>query len=202
MLIFYRLRSSLGGSEGNVGGFEEHKQENPRTQPEIKIKIAVLFRNGQVSASDAAGKARLALALQEVDAIARALAASKERLRETDLQGAAFCKVVSDLSGIPLGRLCYPVAIGWAAKHAVLPLELTAQMYLQSFLSNLAAVSMRLVPLGQTAGQALIRNLTPRCIDLVDAALPGDLDNLTSTTFLADIAAMKHETQYSRIFRT
>lgn len=141
-------------------------------------------------------------ALQEVDAIARALAASKERLRETDLQGAAFCKVVSDLSGIPLGRLCYPVAIGWAAKHAVLPLELTAQMYLQSFLSNLVAVSMRLVPLGQTAGQALIRNLTPRCIDLVDAALPGDLDNLTSTTFLADIAAMKHETQYSRIFRT
>lgn len=141
-------------------------------------------------------------AVREVNAIARALAASKERLRETDLQGAAFCKVVSDLSGISLSGLCYPVAVGWAARHASLPLELTAQMYLQSFLSNLAAVAMRLVPLGQTAGQTLIRDLTPRCIEIVDAALPRDLDDLTSTTFLADVAAMKHETQYARIFRT
>lgn len=141
-------------------------------------------------------------AVREVDAIARALAASKERLKETDLQGAAFCKVVSDLSDIPFGGLCYPVAVGWAAQRARLPLELTAQMYLQSFLSNLAAVAMRLVPLGQTAGQALIRDLTPRCIEIVDAALPRDLDDLTSTTFLADVAAIKHETQYARIFRT
>lgn len=141
-------------------------------------------------------------AMREVDAIARALAASRERLKETDLQGAAFCKVVSNLSGISMGGLCYPVAIGWAARRATLPLELTAQMYLQSFLSNLAAVAMRLVPLGQTAGQTLIRDLTPSCIDIVDAALPRDLDDLSSTTFSADIAAMKHETQYARIFRT
>ncbi|KAJ01497.1 urease accessory protein UreF [Sulfitobacter mediterraneus] len=140
--------------------------------------------------------------LREVDAIARALAASRERLKETDLQGAAFCKTVSDLSGRPLEGLCYPVAVGWAAQGAQLPLELTTQMYLQSFLSNLAAVAMRLVPLGQTAGQALIRDLTPRCIEIVHRALPSDLDNLTSTTFLADIAAMKHEIQYARIFRT
>ena len=141
-------------------------------------------------------------ALRKVDTTARALASSKERLKETDLQGAAFCKAVSDLSGLAFDGLCYPVAVGFAAQRGALPLDLTAQMYLQSFLSNLAAVAMRLVPLGQTAGQTLIRDSTPRCIDIVDAALPCDLDDLTSTTFLADVAAMKHETQYARIFRT
>ena len=141
-------------------------------------------------------------AAREVDKIARALAASKERLRESDLQGAAFCKVVSDLSRIPLRGLCYPVAVGWAAQRAKLPLELTAKMYLQSFVSNLAAAAMRLAPLGQTAGQALIRDLTPRCVSIVDAAMVHDLDDLTTTAFLADIASMKHETQYARIFRT
>ncbi|MCW8843078.1 MAG: urease accessory protein UreF [Rhodobacteraceae bacterium] len=141
-------------------------------------------------------------ALRDLDAIARALAASKERVKETDLQGAAFCKAVSDLSDFSLDGLSYPVATGWAAKRAGLPLDLTAQMYLQSFLSNLAAVAMRLVPLGQSAGQALIRDLTPQCVEIAGSALLGGLDDLTSTAFLADIAAMKHETQYSRIFRT
>ena len=150
----------------------------------------------------AAYRATDAATLRDVDATARALAASKERLKEADLQGAAFCKAVSDLSGVNIDGLSYPVAVGAAAQRAKLPLELTAQMYLQSFLSNLASVAMRLVPLGQTAGQALIRDLTPRCIDIVSAALPSDLDDLTSTAFQADIASMKHETQYSRIFRT
>ena len=139
---------------------------------------------------------------RDVDDIARALAASKERLKETDLQGSAFCKVVSDLSGFTIDGLIYPVAAGWAARQANLPLDLTAQMYLQSFLSNLASVAMRLVPLGQTAGQALIRDMTALCIDIAKASLKHDLNDLTSTAFLSDIAAMKHETQHSRNFRT
>ncbi len=150
----------------------------------------------------AAYRAKDEAAATDVDAIARAFATSKERLKETDLQGTAFCKAVSDLTGASIVGLSYPVAVGWAAQRADFPLELTAQMYLQSFLSNLASVAMRLVPFGQTAGQALIRDLTPVCIGIVERALPCDLGNLTSTAFLADIAAMKHETQYARIFRT
>lgn len=150
----------------------------------------------------AAYKATDEIAVHEIDAVSRALAPSQERLKETDLQGAAFCKAVSDLSGLKIEGLSYPVAAGWAARRAGLPLELTAQMYLQGFVSNLASVAMRLVPLGQTSGQALIQDLTPKCIELVHAALSHGLDDLSSTAFLADIAAMKHETQHSRIFRT
>ncbi len=140
--------------------------------------------------------------LPGLDEDCRAFAPSKERLKETVLQGAAFCKITEAMLGQGLEGLTYPVAAGRAAKLADLPLELTVQMYLQAFLANQSAVAMRLVPLGQTEGQRLIRDLTPLCADIATEALSATLDDLSSTAFLSDIASMKHETQYSRIFRT
>ena len=87
-------------------------------------------------------------AVQNIDTHARAFAASAERLRETDLQGAAFCETVQTMLGIELGRLCYPVAVGRVAAILALDSELTTAMYLQSFIANLTAAAMRLVPLG------------------------------------------------------
>lgn len=140
--------------------------------------------------------------LAEIDATSRAFTASSERLKETRLQGAAFCDVTAKVWATDLTQLTYPVAAGRAARLEGLPLDLTTQFYLMAFVSNLAAVAMRLVPLGQTDGQRLIRDLTPLCTEIADQTCEGSLDALTSTTFLGDIAAMKHETQYSRIFRT
>ncbi|MEQ9693085.1 urease accessory protein UreF [Shimia sp. SDUM112013] len=139
---------------------------------------------------------------QAVDAIVRALASSKERLMETRLQGEAFCAATSAIWARDLSGLTYPVAMGHAARLENLSLELTAQMYLQAFMSNLIAAAMRLVPLGQTEGQQVIRDLTPLCAEIASKAIGQRLDDLGSAAFLADIAAMKHETQYSRIFRT
>ena len=140
--------------------------------------------------------------LDEIDATARAFAASSERLKETRLQGEAFCDVTAKVWATDLAGLTYPVAVGRAARLEGLPLDLTTQFYLMAFVSNLAAVAMRLVPLGQTDGQRLIRDLTPLCTQIAEEAGIASLDDLTSTSFLGDIAAMKHETQYSRIFRT
>ncbi|WP_299428041.1 urease accessory protein UreF [uncultured Shimia sp.] len=140
--------------------------------------------------------------LCEIDALNCAFAASAERLKETRLQGAAFCDVAGEIWALDLERLTYPVAVGRAAQLKGLPLELTIQVYLQAFVSNLAAVAMRLVPLGQTDGQKLIRALTPLCCAIAESATTATLDDLASSNFLTDIAAMKHETQYSRIFRT
>ena len=75
-------------------------------------------------------------------------------------------------------------------------------MFLHAFAANLATAGMRLIPLGQTEGQIVIRALAPVCLEVAEAAAAGTLDDLSSTAFLGDIAAMKHETQYSRIFRT
>lgn len=150
----------------------------------------------------AAYRASDARKLADIDAISRALAASRERVQETANQGAAFCTVASAISPMELADLTYPVAAGRAASLENLPLDLTAQIYLQGFASNLATVAMRLVPLGQSEGQTLIRDFTPACIDIANRAIAADLNDLRSSAFLSDIAAMKHETQYSRIFRT
>ena len=141
-------------------------------------------------------------ALAGVDATARAFQASAERVMETDLQGAAFCAVTGAVWQAELAGLTYPVAAGRAARLAGLPQALTAAMFLQAFAANLVSVGVRLIPIGQTDGQRLIAGLAPLCQRLADETANGDLSDLTSTSYLADIATMRHETQHSRVFRT
>lgn len=150
------------------------------------------------AAHRAAGPAEIA----RIDATARAFTASKERLLETDRQGAAFCRVTTAVWGAEIEGLSYPVALGRAASLQRLPLTLTAKMYLLAFASNLIAAGQRLLPVGQTEAQAILRALTPACAATAEAVRAGDFAALSASAFLTDIAAMRHETQYSRIFRT
>jgi urease accessory protein len=137
-----------------------------------------------------------------IDAHARAFAASKERIQETNLQGSAFCETVTAVWGIPLSKLTYPVAVGRAARALNLDPDLTTAMYLQAFVGNLCGAAMRLVPLGQTDGQRVQVALKPVMIDVAATVKDATLDDFHSNTFMSDIAAMRHETQYSRVFRT
>lgn len=146
-------------------------------------------------------------AVMQTDAQCRAFAPSLERLRETDLQGAAFCQITRTVwpqthpHGIP-SKLTYPVAVGFAVKCCGLPLRATTTLYLHAFAANLVAAAQRLAPIGQSEAQACLHALAPLCRDIAEQTDDGDLARLSSTSFLADIAAMKHETQHSRIFRT
>lgn len=137
-----------------------------------------------------------------IDATARALCTSSERAMETHLLGQAFGSVTGDVWGLDMSLLTYPVVVGRAAQLRNVPLLLTTQMFLQAFMGNLVACATRLVTLGQTDAQRLIRALTPLCARIAERAQQAGLDDLGSTAFLTDIASMKHETQYSRIFRT
>ena len=150
----------------------------------------------------AAYNARDAEDLMSIDANARAFCASSERVMETQLLGQAFGSVTGDVWGLNLDELTYPVSVGHAVRSQNLPVLLTAKMFLQASASNLVACATRLVPLGQTDVQKLVRKLTPLCGCIAERAQEAGLDELSSTAFLSDIASMKHETQYSRIFRT
>lgn len=149
----------------------------------------------------AAYRADGATRLRTVDSAARALSASAERLLETDAQGRAFTQAVA-VWDVALEGLTYPVALGAAAADQDLPLALTQKMYLQAMLSNLLAAGQRLLPVGQQAALGILHRLTPLCEQVAEATAAGDLEDLASQAFLTDIAAMRHETQYSRIFRT
>jgi len=152
------------------------------------------------AAFHASENAKEAATLLSIDAQARAFTSSKERLMETDQLGAAFGRIATSLSGDDISGLSYPVALGKAAQQAGLPLKLTTSMYLQAYISNLVAVGQRLIPIGQTDGQTIIQNLTPLCQEI--ASMGGTLDDVSSTAFASDIAAMRHETLNSRVFRT
>ncbi len=140
---------------------------------------------------------------EQVDRFARAFVSSKERLMETDLQGAAFGQITGVLShDETLNGLTYPVAVGRAARRAGLPLGPTTSMYLHAFVSSLVSVGIRLIPLGQTNGHQIIAQLAQACSDVAHQAQDATLDDLSATAFAADIAAMRHETLTSRVFRT
>ncbi len=139
----------------------------------------------------------------DVNALCLALCASKERQQETLELGQSFCRVVNasyDMS-LPTG-LAYPVAVGKAAKITGLDLNLTLQSYLQAFAANLISVGVRIIPIGQQAGQDCLVSLYPVIAEVSMDAAAGSLEDLGSAAVLSDIMAMKHEHATPRIYRT
>lgn len=138
--------------------------------------------------------------------LSEAMAGSRERRMETILQGAAFIAAASAWPHPLLDEadcdISYPVAVGLAAGVHGLPLQATLAAYLQAFVSSLTQAAMRLVPLGQSDGVAVVVALEHTLLVAADRAGRSTLDDLGSSTFMGDIMAMKHETQYSRVFRS
>ncbi|PKP74000.1 MAG: urease accessory protein UreF, partial [Alphaproteobacteria bacterium HGW-Alphaproteobacteria-6] len=98
-------------------------------------------------------------ALDRLDALARALQPSAERLAETLDQGTAFAATVAALTGRALPARALPVAVGEAAAPLGLPAAEVIAHYLHGFAANLVSAAVRFVPLGQTAGQAVLGGL-------------------------------------------
>jgi urease accessory protein len=61
---------------------------------------------------------------------------------------------------------------------------------------------VRLVPLGQTDGQRVLAALEPAVAAAAQRALVTPLDDMGASVFRADLASLRHETQYTRLFRS
>ena len=61
---------------------------------------------------------------------------------------------------------------------------------------------MRLAPLGQSAGLRVLAALEPAIREVAAATRAATLDEIGSAAFRSDLAAMRHETLYTRLFRT
>jgi len=142
--------------------------------------------------------------LDSLAELAEAMAGSAERHLETMAQGAAFAKAVGGWTeGLRLPDACpYPVIFGASAGCNGLPLDQTVAAYLQAFISNQIQAGIRLSLLGQERGLALLREMEETILDIAARAAGSTLDDLGGSAFVAEIAAMNHETQYSRLFRS
>lgn len=159
--------------------------------------------------------------LLEIAELAAASQTGFERRLEATAQGAAFRKIaeasvtpraclgedfVTLLSAIDDDDLTYPVVAAalFATQGIALRPALTA--WLHGAAANLVSAAQRLVPLGQTDGQRVLRDLRQPIFAAVEGALAlpdGDpFDALGGCTLIADLGCMAHETQYTRLFRT
>jgi urease accessory protein len=140
----------------------------------------------------------------ELNELALALCSSQERYLETTQLGAAF-RIAADVFAPQKyggGDVAYPISAALACRVMGIDRAHALLAFLQGFSNALISVAVRLVPIGQTAGLHVIRNLVPVIAETAQRAAMASLDQLGSNTLLSDIAAMKHETQTSRIFRT
>jgi urease accessory protein len=151
-------------------------------------------------------------ALSEIAELAGAFVPSRERHLETAAQGKAFIEIVrAAWNSASLDRLVaccgssvivYPVAVGIVSATHGIPLEPTILAFLHAVTSNWISAAARLVPLGQTDSQRVLARLEPAVAKTASRALKASLEDLGSATFRADLASMRHETQYTRLFRS
>ena len=99
-------------------------------------------------------------------------------------------------------RVDQDVAVGAVAGSAAIPLSDALAAYLQAFVSNLVQAAIRLGVVGQTGAMALIAGFESTLLRVADRAAGSGLDDLGGCAFVSDIMAMRHETQYSRLFRS
>jgi len=137
-----------------------------------------------------------------LDELARALQPSAERLSETLDQGAALAVTVAALTGRDLPARALPVALGEAAAGLALAPAEVIGLYLHAFASNLVSAAVRFVPLGQTEGQVVLAGLHARIAALAERAAHAGEGDLGGAALGADMAAMRHETMETRIFKT
>jgi urease accessory protein len=154
--------------------------------------------------------------LREDDGIAElaaALAGSKERFLESTAQGQAFTEITKAAwpatalarltacrdGGLPIA---YPVAAGTACGGHGIAAAPALHAFLHGAASNLVSAGVRLIPLGQTDGQRVLAALEAPIIQAAERALAVGRGGWGTATLRADIATMRHETQYTRLFRS
>jgi urease accessory protein len=150
-------------------------------------------------------------AVRDIAELAAAFVPSRERQLETSAQGRAFIDIARaawNCDGLEPtiarcdGAIVYPVAVGLVSAAHAIPLAATMHGFFHALTSNWISAGARLIPLGQTDSQRALALLEPVVAATAKRALKASLDDLGSATFRADLASMRHETQYTRLFRS
>ncbi|NQV99015.1 MAG: urease accessory protein UreF [Rhodospirillales bacterium] len=173
----------------------------------------VLFRCAwQAMASN--DEALLAWAIDTADI----MRGSREMALENSAQGAAFMETLqkswhvdglerlNQLHAQRARPVSYPVVVGAAAGLSGIDQDKALTAYLHGFISNLVSAGVRMIPLGQTAGQQILFALEAAVATAVKNLLAASITdlqaNIGSAAVMVDWSSMQHETQYTRIFRS
>jgi urease accessory protein len=193
-----------GGWITSANGLDEWLRESLATGS-IALEAAILLR---------AHRAWLAQDLKRLTYWNDWLSANREtmELQNQNWQmGRSLLKLLQDLYDrddwaeiqIAIGAECnLAIAFAIAAGLGSIDEQTAVLGYLHSWASNLVSAGVKLIPLGQTAGQRLVLNLGESIVATADRALILPDDRLFSCSWGLSLASMAHETQYSRLFRS
>jgi urease accessory protein len=152
--------------------------------------------------------------LEKIVALAAALRGTRELALESGAQGRALLATLKQAWPAPaldeLDALCrrleveppYACVAGVAAASRGLPLGEVVIASLHALAASLISAGIRLIPLGQTDGQRLTAALAGTIEEVAEEALEGSLDDLGTASPVIDWCSMRHETQYTRLFRS
>ncbi len=164
-----------------------------------------------LAAAHRAVEAKDDAALLDAAGLASALSPSKERKLETLKQGDAFllavknawpCEAVDRFAKLWPHETAFPIAVGVAGAGHRIALNSVLEAYLLAAVTNFVSAAVRLIPLGQTDGTRIVARLAPLAHEIAVRSARSTLDDIGGAAFRSDIASMRHETQYTRLFRS
>ena len=123
---------------------------------------------------------------------------------ETVQMGYSLARLLADL-GVTiraLDEVAFPTAFARAAAHWGIPPQSALLAYLWSWLENQVMAAVKAVPLGQTDGQRILLALGERLPPIAQRALALEEDACSNFAPGLALLSSRHETQYSRIFRS
>jgi urease accessory protein len=117
---------------------------------------------------------------------------------ETLQMGQALAKLLSDMNvAVGIEQPAYPTSFAFAVRHWNIEPREALVAYLWSWLENQVMAAVKAVPLGQTAGQKILLSLGDRL-----ETLPLPEESWSNFAPGLAIFSARHETQYSRLFRS
>jgi len=145
------------------------------------------------------------------DAWFRASRETAELRAETLQMGGSLAKLLTELELVDDAArnvfaartpVTLPAAYAVAARAFAVPPDAALVAYVWAWLENQALAAMKLVPLGQVAGQRLLHSLGARIPSVVALAIAIADDDVASFAPGLALASARHETQYTRLFRS
>jgi len=129
---------------------------------------------------------------------------SAELRAETVQMGYSLNRLFKDLGlgEVPVDEPSFPAAFAYAAAQWKIEPEAALQAYLWAWIENQVMAAVKAVPLGQTDGQRMLLALGNRIEDLVKKAMQMKDDEIGNFAPGLALLSARHETQYSRLFRS
>ena len=180
----------------------KHWLEQELSYGAIRIEAAVMLRAYQATVS----KDKTALSYWNTW-----LSAAREtsELRASSWQmGQSLMHLLLAIKPIEAQSFClqgecnYAVCLGIFAALEQIDSKSLILGYLHSWATNLITAGVKLIPLGQTAGQILLHELHASISAAATEIISLEDDELSSCSWGLSLASMAHETQYTRLFRS